>query len=184
MWGQQDYMVSRRCKSHTTSVLSLYTSNERLIIVGGLIEQLASHLKIVHPEESASYALDCLRTTLKTRSTPQDLFQREVNRTRPAHYVLFTIEPLFLLAGLSVSSGHAPEDRISEWFRALIEYVRGIPLGEIEGKREGGGRVDVKLRWFEKMLARWEDKEYIQDLDGSLWELGWRDFDTLSWGLL
>ena len=108
-----------------------------------------------------------------------------MSRTRPAHYALFTLEPLFLLAALTTGPDvPVPEPWIVEWLRRLVEHARGIPLGEIEVIRERGGRYAVRLKWFEKMLARWEGSEYGEVLDGSLWELGWRDFGTLSWGLI
>lgn len=107
-----------------------------------------------------------------------------MSRTRPAHYALFTLEPLFLLAALTTSDNTAPPGWIITWLQGLVDYARGIPIGEIESVREKGERVNVKLRWFEKMLDRWGGKEYDQELDGSLWELGWKDFAILLWGLV
>lgn len=112
------------------------------------------------------------------------VFALELSRTRPAHYALFTLEPLFLLAALTTPGNTAPTRSIITWLQSLVEYARGIPIGEIESVRERGERVMVKLRWFEKMLARWEGRDYDQGLDGSLWESGWKDFATLLWDLL
>jgi hypothetical protein len=141
-------------------------------------------MRYVSPQEGIAYASEWLTTTKETHQTPVELFKREVERVRPAHYSLFTLEPLFLLSALSTADQATPEDWAITWLKDLVEYARNIPVGNIEVVRERDGRVELKLRWFEKMLARWEHRDYTGELDGSLWELGWKDFAKLLWGFL
>jgi hypothetical protein len=62
--------------------------------------------------------------------------------------------------------------------------VPTIALGAIEGVRESVDRTAVKLRWFEKMLARWRGEAYEVHLDGALWTEGWSEMTRLLWGFL
>lgn len=124
--------------------------------------------------------------------TAEHLFKREVARARPAHYALFTLEPLFLLVSLSGyepirqegSTWSTPAARFQTWLGSLVNHARDITPSELESIREAGGRYHVKLRWFEKMLAAWNGSPDERELDGSLWQEGWSDLSQVIWAFI
>lgn len=99
---------------------------------------------------------------------------------------MYTLEPLFLLASLTMDDQGAdkPEEWVRQWLSQLVDYAHTIPLGAIEVLRESRERTAVKLRCFRKILTRWIGGTYEEELDGSLWEKGWSEMSQLLWTFL
>ena len=156
--------------------------------------QTASTYMMHDTRQVSAYATSALERLLEKFPTGEEMFRREVLRARPAHYALFTLEPLFLLVSLSAyrptAEWSVPALWIRAWLGELVEHARHVTPSELENIREGGGRYHVKLRWFEKMLARWagdtegNDQADRPELDGSLWREGWSDLSQIMWGFM
>ena len=103
-------------------------------------------------------------------SSPEKFFGRELQRTRPRRYVLFTLEPTFIIAS-NISS--PPPDEILRHLDTLITFAKTVKPGDIEIVAEDDQRYAMELLWFEKILKHWRGKVTDNKLDGSPWEGGW-----------
>ncbi|EIW71319.1 hypothetical protein TREMEDRAFT_67696 [Tremella mesenterica DSM 1558] len=143
---------------------------------------VATHLSLVNPPEAAVYSLTALQEIHARHTTPESFFSREVSRTRPRHYTLFTLEPVFLL---SSQTGKIPPDNVYGYLRDLVEYARHVMGSPIEIEVDDDPRYFAKLEWFETMLKRWSGQsKKTEEPDGTQWDGGWNQFARLLWGFI
>jgi hypothetical protein len=108
----------------------------------------------------------------------------ELERTRPRHYVLFVIEPLFLLARVSAGDSGVSPDVVSA-LSGMVEFARSVPAGAIEAETDNDTRHGIRLAWYSRILARWAGQEVpAVDPDGSAWEGGWNQASRLAWAMV
>lgn len=144
-------------------------------------EQVSTHLVFLNPGEMVPYPSDFLAECMTRYPDSKSFFAQELQRTRPRHYTLFILEPCFIIAG---ASGDPPSHRILAYLHALVSFAKTVQPGELEVDADNDERYRIKLRWFEKMLDRWDGHEAKYDLEGAPWEGGWNMFARISWGLL
>jgi len=109
----------------------------------------------------------------------------ELERTRPRHYVLFVVEPLFLLTRIAAgNTGVLPE--LTNALGAILEFARTVPAGAIEAESDNDLRHGIRLSWFERMLAHWAPAggQTGDEPDGSGWEGGWNQPSRLAWAMI
>ncbi|KAL1405923.1 hypothetical protein Q8F55_007603 [Vanrija albida] len=141
----------------------------------------ASHLAYLDSSKAQEYAKGVFASL--TCKSPAETFAPELERTRPRHYVQFTLEALFILA--PIAGNGAPPPEVTAWLKALIEFARTVPAGELEAEREADARYGPALAWFDRLLLRWEGGSVPeQEPDGSAWEGGWNQRARLSWALI
>ncbi|RXK37503.1 hypothetical protein M231_05224 [Tremella mesenterica] len=143
---------------------------------------VATHLSLVNPPEAAVYSLTALQEIHARHTTPESFFSRELSRTRPRHYTLFTLEPVFLL---SSQTGKIPPDDVYQYLRDLVEYARHVTGSPIEIEVDDNPRYFAKLEWFETMLKRWSGQsKKTEEPDGTQWDGGWNQFARVLWGFI
>lgn len=108
----------------------------------------------------------------------------ELERTRPRHYVLFVVEPLFLLTRVAAgTTGVLPESVNA--LGAMVEFARSVPVGQIEAESDNDARHAIRLSWFERILSRWGPGTVSDsEPDGSAWEGGWNQPSRLAWAMI
>jgi hypothetical protein len=109
--------------------------------------------------------------------------------TRPRHYTLFALEPLFALASLTVpllpQTTQGPNREILDWLYRLVAFVDSVQAGPAEVEVDSGQRHATKIGYFKRILDRWEGRAVEEtEVDGSLWEKGWRDWSRLAWAMI
>ncbi|KAK4684164.1 hypothetical protein P7C73_g6037, partial [Tremellales sp. Uapishka_1] len=144
--------------------------------------KVASHLSLIDTSSSQSHSMETLTTLMHLHPTPLSFFERELQRTRPRHYVLFTLEPLFIL--LSPLSASLPP-HITVYVEQLLQFARSVKRGEIERDLEEDVRYFAKLAWFERMWSRWRGEKVVEaEPEGKGWQGGWNQSARLDWGFI
>jgi hypothetical protein len=142
----------------------------------------ASHLATFDSDQAAIYATEQLNWYLSL--PPPALMAKELSRSRPRHYVLFTLEPLFLLTRIAAGTGplkpvYAGNLGIS------LDFARDVPPGVIEYESDSDPRYGAQLAWFERILARWTASAVPDGgPDGSHWDGGWNQAARLAWAMI
>ncbi|WVQ83355.1 hypothetical protein IAT38_005494 [Cryptococcus sp. DSM 104549] len=151
---------------------------------------LATHLSVTSLTDARSYATTFFDEWSATHPTPEQCFARDRRRTRPRHYALFMLEPLFILADLSRSSASSalPAD-VKAYMEEMVRYAKTTEPGEMERPLEEEGRYERKMAWFERMLDRWagvREGELLGKVepDGEGWEGGWDLRMMMVWGFV
>ncbi|WVQ76051.1 hypothetical protein IAR50_005687 [Cryptococcus sp. DSM 104548] len=150
---------------------------------------VASHLSVTESEAGAKkYADEFFDKWCAKHPTAETLFVRELKRTRPRHYALFALQPLFILARLTLSSSpptYSPS--LLQYLAELLHVVPRIEPGKIERPLQTeGGRFEAVLAWYKKMLQSMtgENREWSDVPDGSGWEGGWQERAKVMWGFV
>lgn len=148
-------------------------------------EQTASHLSFISPPEGNSYATSFFQTYAPSHP-PKKFFEHELQRTRPRHYTLFALEPLFILAELTLPSSRRLDGHIAEYLRGLLEFAKQIAPGEIERPLEEQGRYEGRWQWYERMLAGWtgQGERGGEEPDGRAWDGGFTQRMRMIWGFI
>lgn len=116
---------------------------------------------------------------------PATLLAPELERTRPRHYVLFSIEPLFLLARCTFGNGNDIPAQTFTALGGLLNFAKTVPPGPIEVESDNDPRHGARIAWFERMLTRWSGGTPSEsDPDGSAWEGGWNQPARLAWAMI
>ncbi|ODN82209.1 hypothetical protein L202_02497 [Cryptococcus amylolentus CBS 6039] len=153
------------------------------------IVQIASHLSVTEAEEGAKrYADELVGQWRAQYPTAETFFARDLRRTRPRHYALFALQPLFILARLTgQSSSPTYSPTLLQYLTELVDLLSHIEPGAMERPLEDeGGRYEAVSAWYQKMLSSmkghgegWEDEP-----DGNGWEGGWQERAKVSWGFV
>ena len=151
---------------------------------------VASQLSFVNPAEAVVYTSDALHE-LRTRfPRPLDFFARELSRTRPRHYVLFTLEATFLLVSILVDPAESPfairDSAFFSYLAGLVHFAESVSGSDIEVDVDNDERYHLKLSWFKTMLDRLSGKarDKSPEPDGSGWPGGWNQFARLLYGFI
>jgi hypothetical protein len=131
----------------------------------------------------------------------ETLFVQALSRARPRHNTLFALEPLFILASLTIperpiqSSDElqadkttdglaqlAPSEDVLFWLEKVVCIAVRTKPSAIEINIDSDERQEIKLWFFLRQIRRWRGKS-VEDVevDGSPWEGGWRDWSKLAW---
>ena len=151
---------------------------------------VASHLSFVDPEEAVVYTTDTLRELMTRFPRPLDFFARELSRTRPRHYVLFTLEATFLLVSILVDPAESPfaqrDSAFLSYLAGLVHFAESVSGSDIEVDVDNDERYHLKLSWFKTMLDRLlgEVQDKSPEPDGSGWPGGWNQFARLQYGFI
>ncbi|ODO09707.1 hypothetical protein I350_01922 [Cryptococcus amylolentus CBS 6273] len=150
---------------------------------------IASHLSVTEAEEGAKrYADELVGQWRAQYPTAETFFARDLRRTRPRHYALFALQPLFILARLTgQSSSPTYSPTLLQYLTELVDLLSHIEPGAMERPLEDeGGRYEAVSAWYQKMLSSmkghgegWEDEP-----DGNGWEGGWQERAKVSWGFV
>ena len=143
--------------------------------------QIASHLSVISPLDSRAQAQKFFNTLTECR-TPLAFFEPELRRTMPRHYVLFALQAIFLVADLI---GRPPPPEILTYLEGLIDSAQTVKIGDLEKHVNADMRYFAQLRWFERILSRWNRRQLADVLpDGQGWEGDWTDRSKMMWRLM
>ncbi|OXC70416.1 hypothetical protein AYX13_00891 [Cryptococcus neoformans] len=145
----------------------------------------ASHLSFISPPEGNSYAISFFQTYAPSHP-PKKFFEHELQRTRPRHYTLFALEPLFILAELTLPSSRRLDKYIAQYLRDLLEFAKQVAPGEIERPLEEQGRYEGRWQWYERMLTGWtgQGQRGGEEPNGRAWEGGFTQRMRMIWGFI
>lgn len=68
-----------------------------------------------------------------------------------------------------------------QYLQILLDFARTVHPGELEKEADNDTGYLIKLKWFEKMFARWRGEDVDEKLDGTAWEGGWNSYMKISW---
>ncbi|WWC93015.1 uncharacterized protein L201_007979 [Kwoniella dendrophila CBS 6074] len=157
---------------------------------------LSCHLRLSSDEESITQAKIAFGEWMNVYPTAEKAFENELKHDNRRHRCLFTLEPIFLLASLTVSrnqeSNQIPNDEIKDYLHNLIDFLKTkVEKGPIEDPLENDIRFKAKLEWFENILKNWNNS--LTDLDiqvkrqgpnGEGWQNGWNKRMRILWGFI
>ena len=126
--------------------------------------QLESHRYYLDPSQGSLNAIRFFKDRFQTHPEPPAFLHNELRRAQPRHYVLFTLEPTFVLAGLT---GNPPPPEILGYLDRLVGFAQTVQPGPIEVERDNDERYFAKLRSFEQTLALWKEVGGKEGDDGS-----------------
>ncbi|WVN89459.1 uncharacterized protein L203_104682 [Cryptococcus depauperatus CBS 7841] len=146
---------------------------------------IASHLSFMVPIEGRKYAQSFFNHYVFSRF-PVKYFERDLKRTRPRHYTLFALEPLFIIAELTLDSSRQLDRKIGQCMRDLLEFAKNVQPGEMEKPLEEEGRYEGQWQWYERMMAAWtgEGQRGGEEVNGKAWEAGFTQRMRMLWGFI
>ena len=137
---------------------------------------------MLNPPEAVDSAQSYLDLLIANHPSPTSFLAKELARTRPRHYVLFTFEPLLIVARVAYVS--TPPSHVLAYLDRLMVFAKTVSPGAMEVEIDNDARYLAKLAWFETMLDRLAGREVHRELDGTPWEGGWNMAGRISWSLL
>lgn len=130
---------------------------------------------------------------------PATLFPADRLGSRPRHNTMFALEPLFILASLTMPddptiqpndgiispASVSPSDETLSWLDETVKFVSCIAAGSSEILAESDERQEAKIANFRRILKHWRG-EAVEDtkMDGSAWAGGWREWSKLAWAMI
>ncbi|WVQ66487.1 uncharacterized protein L199_004668 [Kwoniella botswanensis] len=153
---------------------------------------LAFHRQFIQGDTSSiTLATSSFNEWFAKHPIPQDVFAESLRHDNPRHKCLFTLEPLFMLASLTVPLHHEQgiSDDIKTYLRECVEYVKSVEQGPIESPLEDDIRYMARVAWFERILYGWNgqgerDAEGKEEPSGEGWENGWSARMRIMWGFI
>lgn len=132
-----------------------------------------------------------MKDIISTHPDPaKTLFPPDRLGARPRHNILFTLEPLCILAALTVPSPTAagpvcPEEDIISWLEKIITIADQIEAGPMDVVESSGERREVKISFFKRIMTRWRGEQVEEvEVDGSLWPGGWQKWSRVAWAMI
>ena len=132
-----------------------------------------------------------MKEIISTHPDPANtLFPPHRLGTRPRHNTLFTLEPLCILASLTVPNltdacPACPEEEIISWLEEIVAFADQIQAGPMDVVESSDERRQVKIGFFKRILTRWRGGELEEaEVDGSLWPGGWWEWSRVAWAMM
>ncbi|WWD04150.1 hypothetical protein V865_002216 [Kwoniella europaea PYCC6329] len=153
---------------------------------------LAYHRQFIQGDTSSiTLATSSFHEWFAKHPRPQDVFAESLKHDNRRHRCLFTLEPLVLLASLTVPLHHEQgmSDDIKTYLRECVEYVKSVEQGPIESPLEDDIRYMARVAWLERILDGWigrDEKDGGGQVEpsGEGWEDGWSERMRIMWGFL
>nr|XP_019003743.1 uncharacterized protein I203_03891 [Kwoniella mangroviensis CBS 8507]OCF67204.1 hypothetical protein I203_03891 [Kwoniella mangroviensis CBS 8507] len=134
---------------------------------------LASHRQFIQGDTSSiTLATSSFNEWFTKHPIPQDVFAEFLRHDNKRHKCLFTLEPLFMLASLTVPLHHEQgiSDGMKKYLRECVEYM-------------------ARVAWFERILygrngQGERDAEGKEEPSGEGWENEWSARMRVMWGFI